>query len=280
MDRRFAKYSLVFIHLSMLTSSFSEAVAGDPESILRDEVRLGKSYRLFPQSVSPAELKARGRQRAERDYATGWGEIEIYGFPHFGSHIDLETGLYIRYKGCCIVDNADIESEGYNQRLKELIFQKGPPAKVKGLKARCQKSLTFKNCWPLLSWTEPLRPNDKQVVRHVVGPYEIHRLWEGYQFLDYLNFVMTRGKEPLDERVSREVRIVKESEIVADIYVGEEETIRAAYWKEPELIVLEMGKPGERYVFADPVHGRIMLDWRPGMELRGKAMIKALEQMP
>jgi hypothetical protein len=250
----------------------AEAGAQDDEDV---ESRVARQMRFL--DMTKAELTAEGRRRADVEYAEGRAEIESYGLRMMGMvNVDEESGLYIRDFGCVITNNEDVESNGYNERLRELVAEKGPPANAKGVKKRF-KSLQrlVENApqlmWKDVPWTAPQGSSEPlplgqftiqaEVVKNPAGEEMVRRLKE------------TLGDFP--ENIAR-VRITRGSNHVANIRVTKRQTIKAAILADLDILALKLMPPTEELIFVDTIHGCVM--WR--YPVWWKKLMKNLQPAP
>lgn len=127
----------IFVAILISGHAFATGTDAGAQDSADVESRVSRQMRFL--NMTETEMKAEGHRRADIEYAEGRAEIESYGMRMMESvNVDKESGLYIRALGCAITNREDVESNAYNERLRELVSQKGPPANARGVKERFQ----------------------------------------------------------------------------------------------------------------------------------------------
>ena len=233
-----------------------------PIVIADDELRAEARARgwLAPKEMTDDELRAEGRARAEADYASGWAEIEQFGLRLGMINVDTETGLYYRDCGCVIMNKAEVESDAYNERIRELASQNPPPAKARGLRDRflgvrqlIDKDVQF--AWTPVSWPK----SDAKNVPTPIGPF--HVVAEVVPNPAGVAMVRSMQEIGIDFPAEIErVRINRGDSVVATVRAQQGQEIVVTFV--PEFDVLIIKKPGRHaspLTVVDVVHGRVML---------------------
>lgn len=211
------------------------------------------------------KLRSEGRKRAEAEYHDGWAEIEIFGLWLGSVYVDEEVGLYRRLRGCAIVNRADVESEAYNERIKELVAADGPPQKARGLKERfdqLRKLMERKPgfVWVPVTWSK----NNAKPVPTKVGPFEV----VAEVIPNPVGAEVVRGmlETGIDfPRIVSRIRIGHAGETLATVDVEEGRVLAATMLPELEVLIIKDTGRVDWLTFIDTRHGRVM--WRyPGLK--------------
>lgn len=222
---------------------------------------------VFPsQAKSYGEIRADGRRRAEKEYADGWVEIELFGLRMMSSHVDRDTGVYFKLRGCSIMGGDGIESEAYNERVRELVEQHGPPHKAKDLKQRYEQARKlveadqFRSGKPL-EWSY----GNAKPTPMILGPYRV--------FAEVVpnpaGEDMVRRMREIDidfpDEISR-VRIDKGGNTIATERIIDHPELSVHLLPKLDVLVLKEKKRFETLAVIDLKHGRVM--FRPNPVLR------------
>lgn len=257
----------------------SRPVSPDELQSLRGTVRL---------SADEEVLRAHGRQRAESEYAEDRAAVELFGLLITRNWVDEKTGLYIRPRGCVVSAGADIEAKAYNERIAELIVEKGLPKDAAKTFERYRKSREFRQRQPDLKWVSlpgldwAENPSADPVGPLAVGPHQVYvvskktvALPHGQDCLDVIRNWSPADRQRYRQEVSPaednplEVVIARDGRLIDTVYASPVAAFAIAYWPEVELLVLGEGR-GERgfssYEFHDPVNQRLMWRWSPSLE--------------
>lgn len=216
--------------------------------------------------LTPEEWTQKGRERAEWDYAQGKGEIELYGLIlGYPFHVEKETGLYIRLMGC-VKRSHENEIKGYNERLRELANEKGPPTNAQGLREKLGKAKAFAKNPPALQWMD-IPPFNKTVADQKawfpVGPCKIR--WKYGPLLDheYRNLELLNGQGTLGD------------------FWGDPNNppTQVAYWETAGLLVFKRDA-GEWLSFYDAPYGRELWTRDAQFQRNVEDILKKLETQP
>ncbi|MBI4579374.1 MAG: hypothetical protein HY718_06700 [Planctomycetes bacterium] len=210
----------------------------------------------------PEELLKTGRNRAERDYAAGRGEIEAYGL-HLGPqiHVDEETGLYVRFEGCVIGDPERIDA--YNERLRSLVKEKGLPRNARGLSEKLAKAKAFPAHPADLKWTTipPFREADARP-----GPW-----------IEVGSCKVRWNCPPIEDTTYSYIELVTEVGRTDNINADPKRPpTRVAYWRDAVLLIVG-GARTDWLVFYDLPYGRELYRYDAHWERRLEELRKALE---
>jgi len=235
------------------------------------------------------ELQDHGRRRAELDYAKERAEIEVFGMESPG-YVDWQTGLYLRSRRPRYLNRADIESDAYNERLRELVAEKGVPANAAGIKERYDKVRSFIELAPDLHWVKmPWFTEPRQAEPAALGPFDVwidnmpdEKVREFVKIANSLHHqhedqpagladedlarVYERVLESSRHQYGPRLMVAHDSELwaITPLEVNDDLAVEAARWDEPNIIILKwrQWRHSEEFLFIDAIHGRKMWRWR------------------
>lgn len=236
---------------------------------------------LFFDKQTTEVATAKGRKRAEADYAAGEAEIEVFGLWMGSSNVDKDTGLYIRKRGCTIINSAGVESDAYNERLRELIEKHGPSKSMQDLKKRFEKSQTFETDPPKLEWKQIPAESEDQPATTTAGDYSLQFVREidaevVRQNLSLPPTVQPRPVEKTYIKITRGESLVGELPVHGNALLSD--SMEAAYWPEVSLIVFNRKGKTNIYQYFDVIHGRLM--WETNHMQRLVNELKDLSNKP
>lgn len=249
---------ILFIHLAILCPG--------PESDSEDSSRI--KYDPVTGTVTiggwtAEEATAQGRKRAQAEYAAGKAEIEVFGLWEGWSNVEEETGLYIRKRGCVSTGSQGVESDAYNERLRELIAKDGLSKSMQDVKNRFEKSQTFETHPPKLDWKQIPAESKDQPATTIVGDYSLQFVREINADIAKFNLTLPPGLDPVPAERTY-INITKGESHVGELPVygiGKailSDTMEAAYWPDFSLIVFKHKGKTNTYKYFDVINGRLM----------------------
>jgi hypothetical protein len=204
--------------------------------------------------LSDTDQYQKGRERAERGYLKGKAELEAYGMrpvrPGDDRFVDTQTGLYERPMGCCIVFGEEVK--GYNERLRELVKQRGLPADARHLREQMKVLDTFREKAPDVTW-QPLpaaAANPGPMIHD--GPISARLETREYRGLH-------------SEVQTYQVLNIRRGEKELMLLRPEENSLpcEIAYWKQAEALIVKYQRPHPHFCFVDCKYGRQLWDFDP-----------------
>jgi hypothetical protein len=229
------------MHSSFLTLAL--IVTAGPAQTTRPVDRDGLEYMKMVFLLPENEQRQKGRERAENDYAAGFGEIEGYGllpWPH--RYLDDKTGLYVDHRGCGSWGLDELL--GYREQLTKLVSERGLPENARGLRDRILEVRAFQVNMPPIAF-KPLEISA-----------EDKRLWTQMGPAQISCWPYTRKSETpiylIQVRTSWQERRP---------FVTKNKPTNAAYWRDVDVVVVEIDKPYLQLLFFDARYGRILHEY-------------------
>lgn len=220
--------------------------------------------------LSVEDARRKGSHRAETDYENGTPEIETFGLVLFPAYVDAETGLRINSRGCVFTHNQQAESRAYNDRVRELVKEKGLPARCVQLKERFERAKELSESPPKLKWiTVPLLPRDCNGKPIKIGNLTVTRKTYADTFPHSKTF---NGKKGSFTDCSS-IAVNRESDKLVAISVSFRDPMSIALLEKEGFLIVRGSDWTQRTVVFDTKHDRILVDAMPGL----MAALKNLE---